>query len=95
VPLTAAAALGVGLQIATGFPLFASEATTLIGNTAFRLKMLLLVLALTNAVLFRVLWSGRVADWDNAPPFLGLLQAALSLMLWVTIGALGRLIAYV
>ena len=95
VPLTAAAALGVGLQIATGFPLFASEATTLIGNTAFRLKMLLLVLALTNAVLFRVLWSRRVADWDNAPPFLGLLQAALSLMLWVTIGALGRLIAYV
>jgi hypothetical protein len=25
----------------------------------------------------------------------GLVQAALSLMLWVTIGALGRLIAYV
>jgi hypothetical protein len=94
-PLTAAAALGVGLQIATGFPLFASDATALVGNVAFKLKMLLLALALTNAVLFRLLWSRRVAAWDSAPPFLGLVQAALSLMLWVTIGALGRLIAYV
>jgi hypothetical protein len=95
VPLTAAAALGVGLQMATGFPLFASEATTLIGNVAFKLKMLLFALALTNAILFRVLWTRRVVDWDEGPPFIGVVQAALSLMLWVTIGALGRLIAYV
>jgi hypothetical protein len=94
-PLTAAAALGVGLQIGTGFPLFASDATALVGNVAFKLKMLLFVLALTNAILFRLLWSRRVADWDRDPPFLGLAQAALSLMLWVTIAALGRLIAYV
>lgn len=94
-PLTAAAALGLGLQIATGVPLFASEATALIGNNAFRLKMLLFALALANAVLFRLLWGRRVLDWDSAPPFIGLVQAALSLMLWVTIGALGRLIAYV
>jgi hypothetical protein len=94
-PLTAAAALGVGLQIATGVPLFASDASAMIGNVAFKLKMLLFVLALTNAILFRLLWTRRVADWDSNPPFLGLVQAALSLMLWVTIGALGRLIAYV
>lgn len=93
-PLTAAAALGVGLQVATGVPLFASDATALIGNSAFILKMLLLALALTNAVLFRALWTGRVADWDRSPPFIGLAQAALSLMLWVSIGVLGRLIAY-
>lgn len=94
-PLTAAAALGLGLQVATGVPLFASEATALIGNNAFRLKMLLFALTLANAVLFRLLWGRRVLDWDSAPPFIGLVQAALSLMLWVTIGALGRLIAYV
>jgi hypothetical protein len=62
---------------------------------AFKIKMLLFALALTNAVLFRLLWTRRVADWDSNPPFLGLVQAALSLMLWVSIGALGRLIAYV
>ena len=95
VPLTAAAALGVGLQIGTGFPLFASDATAMIGNVAFKLKMLLFSLALANAILFRLLWTQRVADWDKDPPFLGLVQAALSLMLWITIGALGRLIAYV
>ena len=94
-PLTAAAALGVGLQIGTGFPLFASDATALVGNVAFKLKMLLFALAVTNAILFYLLWTRRVADWDSNPPFLGLVQAALSLMLWVTIGALGRLIAYV
>jgi hypothetical protein len=93
-PLTAAAALGVGLQIATGVPLFASDATALIGNSAFLLKMLLLALALANALLFRLLWHGRLADWDSRAPFLGLVQAALSLMLWVAVAALGRLIAY-
>lgn len=93
-PLTAAAALGVGLQVATGVPLFASDATALIGNSAFILKMLLLALALANAALFRLLWRARVADWDRSPPLIGLAQAALSLMLWVTIGVLGRLIAY-
>ncbi len=93
-PLTAAAALGVGLQVATGVPLFASDATALAGNKAFILKMLLLTLALANAALFRLLWRERVADWDRNPPFIGLAQAALSLMLWVTIAVLGRLIAY-
>lgn len=92
--LTGAAAIGIVIQIASGIPLFASDATSLIENSTFSLKMLLFAMALTNALVFRLLWRGRIADWDRHPPMLGLVQAALSLMLWLSIGALGRWIAY-
>jgi hypothetical protein len=92
--LTGAAGVGIVIQIMSGIPLFASDATALLDNNAFGLKMLLFALALTNAGTFRLLWSSRVADWDRHPPFIGLVQAALSLMLWLSIGALGRWIAY-
>jgi hypothetical protein len=74
--------------------LFAAEASTLTNNDAFLLKMLLLTAALANAGLFRLLWRSHVATWDEHPPLLGLAQAALSLLLWLSIAVLGRLIAY-
>jgi hypothetical protein len=92
--LTGAAAIGIVIQVASGIPLFASDATALIGNDAFVLKMLLVAVALANALAFRLLWRGRIAGWDRNPPLLGLVQAALSLMLWLSIAALGRWIAY-
>lgn len=92
--LTGAAAIGIVIQVASGIPLFASDATALIGNDAFILKMLLIAVALTNALAFRLLWRGNIAGWDRNPPLLGLVQAALSLMLWLSIAALGRWIAY-
>lgn len=92
--LTRMALIGVVLQVASGIGLFASDAVALLGNDAFILKMLLFVVALMNAGLFRILWQRRVAGWDRQPPFFGLVQSALSLSLWLTIGILGRLIAY-
>ncbi|MBM3544409.1 MAG: hypothetical protein FJX44_07900 [Alphaproteobacteria bacterium] len=92
--LTGAAAIGIVIQVSSGIPLFASDATALIGNDAFVLKMLLFAVALTNALAFRLLWRGHIAGWDRHPPLFGLVQAALSLMLWLSIAALGRWIAY-
>lgn len=92
--LTTLAGIGIVIQIASGIPLFASDATSLINNDAFGLKMLLFALALANALIFRLLWRVRIPDWDRHPPLFGLLQAALSLMLWLAIAALGRWIAY-
>ena len=93
--LTRLAVTGVCLQVGSGIFLFASDAGALLRNEAFILKMLLFTLALANAGLFRLTYQNRVADWDRRPPFFGLLQSALSLALWLTIGILGRLIAYV
>jgi hypothetical protein len=92
--LTRIAAIGIVVQLASGSMLFASDATALLRNDAFLLKMLLLAAALINAGMFRLLWSSHVATWDDRPPLLGLVQAALSLFLWLSIGVLGRLIAY-
>lgn len=92
--LTRIAAVGIGVQLASGFMLFASDAPALLRNDAFLLKMLLLAAALANAAVFRLLWRSRVATWDDRPPLLGLVQAALSFSLWLSIGVLGRLIAY-
>ncbi len=93
--LTRIAGLGIVVQLASGFMLFASDATALLRNDAFLLKMLLFAAALANAGTFRLLWRQRIADWDSRPPVAGQVQAALSLLLWLSIGILGRLIAYV
>jgi hypothetical protein len=92
--LTGAAAIGIVIQISSGFALFASDATALIDNDAFGLKMLIFAVALANALTFRLLWRRRIADWDRHAPQIALVQAALSLMLWLSIAALGRWIAY-
>lgn len=92
--LTRIAAIGIVVQLTSGVMLFAAEATTLMRNDAFLLKMSLLGAALANAGLFRLLWRSHVANWDDRPPLLGLAQAALSLLLWLSIAVLGRLIAY-
>ena len=93
--LTRVALLGLAVQLVTGFMLFASEAPALLRNDAFLLKMSLLVAALANAGMFRLLWRSRLATWDDRRPMPGLAQAALSLFLWLSIAVLGRLIAYV
>jgi hypothetical protein len=93
--LTRIANVGIVVQLASGFMLFASDATALLGNDTFLLKMLLFAAALANAVVFRRLWRSHIAEWDDRPPFIGLAQAALSLLLWTAIGVLGRMIAYV
>jgi hypothetical protein len=91
---TAAAALIV--QAISGALLFSSEATTIAGNDAFIAKMLMLTLALANAVGVFVLWE-RVLETLPAgapvPPAVRL-AAGISLGAWVSVAILGRLIAY-
>lgn len=92
--LTGFALVGLALQACSGFALFAADAVPLSANPAFRWKLAMIAAALINAALFRVLWSGSIADWDRAPPVAGRLQAVLSLALWLGVAAAGRLIAY-
>ena len=87
---------GLTIQIVTGFFLFASEATRCFGNTAFRLKMLMLVLAGLNALVFHQTIYRRVANWDEAPvtPASAKLAGCCSILLWFGIVAAGRWIAF-
>jgi hypothetical protein len=92
--LTPWAATGVVLLLGSGLMLFSADAGPLVRTDVFQLKMLLLALNLANVLLFRWLWGRAIDDWDTRPPPIGRVQAVLSLVGWLAIGSLGRLIAY-
>jgi len=92
--LTPIAIAGLLLMIPSGATMFASDASTLVNSGTFRTKLLLIVLALANAVAFRFIWQGRIEQWDINPPIGGRVMAATSILLWLSIAALGRWIAY-
>jgi len=82
--------------VASGLLMFASQAGELLTNPAFRLKMLLLVVAGCNAVWFHARGTlARAESPESAPDPLGRLLGALSLALWLGVLACGRAIAYV
>lgn len=92
--LTRFAVAGLLLLVGSGFLLFAADAGPLIDNPILLWKLALIAIGLANAVLFRVLWNDRLARWDPDPAAIGRIQAALSIVLWLTVGTLGRWIAY-
>ncbi len=92
--LTPIALTGLALMIPSGATMFAADATTLVHSSTFRWKLLLITLALANALAFRILWQGRIERWDAKPPALGRLMAASSLLLWLSVATMGRMIAY-
>lgn len=84
------------LIVPTGLAMFATHASDFIGNPAFVTKMVLLVIAATNAALFHAGVFRGAAAWDvgAGAPIFARLQAALSLLLWIGVISCGRLIAY-
>ncbi len=87
---------GFALLAATGLLLFSSEATKYYANAVFRLKMLMILLAGINAIVFHWTLYRRVAMWDEArvPPLGARLAACFSILLWIGVVAAGRWIAY-
>ena len=79
---------GFGIAAASGLMMFASQPEELLGNRAFSLKMLLLVVAGCNAAWFH----GR-ASLDKLDG-LARVQMLASTMIWLAILACGRWIAY-
>ena len=88
---------GFLIQITTGLLLFSSEATKMYGNLGFEIKMLLIVVAGINALIFHSVAYQSVGKWENDPVApLGARTAGLvSILLWFGIVAAGRWIAYV
>ncbi len=88
---------GFIVQVVTGFFMFASEAVKMYDNWAFKLKMLLILVAGLNAFVFHMLSKDSVKRWDNDPiaPLYARIAGATSILLWFGIVAAGRWIAYV
>lgn len=93
-PLAAAA---LAVQAATGLLLLVPDATALVANPAFRLKLATIAFALANVVVLEwLVRRQRITDDDaSALPPAASVCAAISLALWLATATLGRLIAYV
>ena len=78
-----------------GMLMFSSKALTYYGNVPFRLKMICLLLAGINMVMFHWLGTRRLAAWDRGrPPLAAKFAGGASLLLWTTIVAAGRWIGF-
>jgi len=78
------------LIAATGSVLFVAEAVAIAANPVFQLKVILILLALANVVGNELVLRSR-GDGSS----LARLTAGVSLLAWLGVAALGRLIAYV
>jgi hypothetical protein len=95
-PARRAAMIGLLLMAATGFLLFAAEATHVASNPVFQIKAALIGLGIVNALLVA---RGLAPALDQTPALTPLpgrvrLAAGLSLAIWLSVAACGRLIAY-
>jgi uncharacterized protein DUF6644 len=88
---------GFGVQVVTGVLLFSSEAIKIYGNPAFRLKMLLLLLAGIQALIFQTVVSRKLPAWDDhqSLPLMAKVMGMISILLWVAIVTAGRFIGFV
>lgn len=91
------ASIGLTIVIPAGFILFMTEATSLIENSAFLLKLILIGMAGINATVFHLVIRKTVDRWNlgTAPPFAAKAAGFLSLLLWASVITCGRFIAYI
>jgi hypothetical protein len=89
--------MGFLIQVITGGLLFASEATKMITNLGFQVKMVLIVVAGLNALVFHLIAYQSVGKWENdrVAPLSARAAGLISILLWFGIVGFGRWIAYV
>jgi hypothetical protein len=80
--------VGFSICAITGLLMFASRASDLIANRAFVIKLILLMLAGTNAGILHTRGKLDDADWTTK------MQALISLLIWLAVVTAGRWIAY-
>ena len=84
------------LIVPSGLAMFVAHASDFIGNPVFLLKMGLIFAAGINAAVLHAGAFRTVGAWDveATPPGAVRLAGGLSLLLWISVIACGRLLAY-
>ncbi len=92
-PLTVVAMV---IAMITGPMLFFAKPQDYYHNFWFRLKMIVLVVAILNVYIFHKVVQKDQASWDTqeTPPAKARLSGAVSLISWLVVMSCGRLIAY-
>ena len=88
--------VGFGVMFGTGALLFVAHATKAYESPVFRTKVALLLLAGVNMLVFHLTIDRRRAEWNEmpVPPMAARAAGLLSLVLWLSIIAAGRMLAY-
>jgi len=88
--------LGALVMMSTGVALFYSKPLFFWSNIFFRLKLVVLLLALLNVVAFHFGIEKKLVNWDTSPgtPGAAKLAGASSMALWAITIVFGRFIAY-
>jgi hypothetical protein len=88
---------GQALALVAGLALFSVRATKYAATGLFQLKMALLICAITNAFLLHraVQWEAHQAAVSVIPPRRLRVAGAVSIALWLSMIACGRMLAFV
>lgn len=88
--------IAFAFAMVTGLLLFSSQPLTYYDNFAFRMKMVLLVAAGFNMVVFHLLTMRGIALWDrDAPvPVAAKVAGILSILIWILIVIFGRWVGF-
>jgi hypothetical protein len=84
------------VAVSAGLLLFISHATEYFGNTAFRIKLLLILLAGFNMIYFHLFTCRNVSEWDrrSTVPLSGRIAGGISLLCWIAVIGFGRWIGF-
>jgi hypothetical protein len=93
VPLTW---IAFAVAVMSGSLLFSAKASQYAANTAFDVKMLLLLLAGVNMAVFQLLILRGSGAWDSASstPLPAKIAGGLSLCIWIAVVVCGRIIGF-
>jgi hypothetical protein len=85
------------VQVVTGLLLFSSEATRMVINPAFRIKMILIAVAGVHAAVFRSIAGRDMQEWgaERSTPIRAKIAGGISILLWVGVVAAGRWIGFI
>ncbi len=87
------AGLGLALQIASGIVLFSAEATALVRNPAFLIKLVIILTGVANIAVYHAT-RHKAPETPGIPPNAPF-HAAASGIIWIGAALAGRAIAYV
>ena len=87
---------GFTVMFITGIFLFLSQAVKAYGSIYFKLKILFLVLAGVNALVFELTMRNKIHEWDAdaVPPWRARMAGICGMILWAGVIAAGRTMAY-
>lgn len=88
--------VGFAIMVVSGLLLFTGDPPAFWGTIFFKVKMIFLIVAGLNVLIFNATIGRKVAEWDLAlkTPQAAKVAAIVSIVLWVAIVAAGRAIAY-